>query len=452
MFFLSNAIKETISTAFYPGGVVTVRQLEEKDFEEIPLLRQVLCLCDHIRVEGKLKLTTNGYLPLKVVKDIYFKGITDRYFEKYPDKRIREEETSFVQIARGLALAAGIVRKTKNTLFITRKGEKILPDKQLLLESLLRTYIHDYKVSELDGYYEEFGLGFRDTGLSLVIFNMVRAQLAGNPMKGDYCADTYFSVFPGMYLDSDSERCYIFRTFSVFMVGFGLATTKNVVDHKTFHTTTFITPTPLYDKMIHISEEHNCLKINYTPDLKIYKLKTVLRDSNPAIWRRVQIPSTLLLSDLHAVLQHIMGWEDRHLHEFEKEEVVYTDYVDEELASIQETIHYAGMKVADLMNEKGDCISYRYDFGDNWELNILLEEVIDPEKNSEYPIFINGERKNPPEDCGGLYGFYQMLDILNDPDDPEREEYITWLRGDFNPEEIDNHPSPIKFKVLPTLN
>ena len=54
MFFLSNAIKEIISTAFYPGGIVTVRKLEENDFEDIPLLKQVLCLCDHIRMGGKL--------------------------------------------------------------------------------------------------------------------------------------------------------------------------------------------------------------------------------------------------------------------------------------------------------------------------------------------------------------------------------------------------------------
>ena len=385
------------------------------------------------------------------MKDIYFKGITDRYFEKQPDRRIREEETNFVQIARGIALAAGIIRKTKNTLFITRKGEKILSDKQQLLESLLRTYVYDYNVSELDGYSEQFGLGFRDAGLSLVVFNMVRAELAGSPIKGDYCANTYFSVLPEMYLSSWSESCYIFRTFSIFMAGFGMATKEEVRDHETFHTTTFVTATPLFDKMILISDEYNCLKINNSPDLNIYTLKISLRDSNPLIWRRIQIPSALLLSDLHAILQHIMGWENRHLHEFEKEGMEYTNYVDDEFASSEKTIHYAGIKVADLMNEKGDCILYRYDFGDNWEHDILLEEVSEPEENVEYPIFIQGERKSPPEDCGGVYGFYEMLDILNDPDDPEREEYITWLGGDFNPEELDN-PSPIKFKVLPALS
>lgn len=79
------------------------------------------------------------------------------------------------------------------------------------------------------------------------------------------------------------------------------------------------------------------------------------------------------------------------------------------------------MIISDLLKDKGDRMIYRYDFGDNWEHAIELEELYTPQKGEEFRMYMDGERRCPPEDCGGVNGFYEMLKILNNPDDPETQ-------------------------------
>lgn len=126
MILLSHFFERVVATAFYPEGMIRLNVLDEKDFEEVPVLRQVLCLCRFIHDEnGRLKLTPKGNLPLKVVKEMYEAGIRDWYFEEYPRQRIQEDEARFVRMARDLATKAGIVRKRNNALVMTRKGDEL---------------------------------------------------------------------------------------------------------------------------------------------------------------------------------------------------------------------------------------------------------------------------------------------------------------------------------------
>ncbi|MDD4439978.1 MAG: hypothetical protein PHS04_18390 [Tissierellia bacterium] len=141
MIILPHIIERIMVTAFYPKGVIKLNKLDEGDFEQIPILRQVVCLCRFIKEEnGKLKLTNTGNLPLKVVREMYLTGVTDWYYKKYPDKRIKETDARFVMIARDLATVSGIIRKRNNALTMTRKGEKLHADRQLLLETLIRDF------------------------------------------------------------------------------------------------------------------------------------------------------------------------------------------------------------------------------------------------------------------------------------------------------------------------
>lgn len=439
MFLLPQTIERIIYTAFTPNGAVSICRLDEADFEKIPIMRQILCLSEFIRSGGgKLKLTPNGYLPLKVVKEMYLKGIIDPFYDLYPNNRMTELEARFVSMARDIACKSGILRKMNNSLHITKKGEKLLADKQQLLEMLINYFVYKFDIRYYDGYRnEEEGLGYRDAGLSVVVFNSLLKQLDGVTATGSYYANVYFSIFPWMYLSRTSENCYIFRTFQNFMEWFGMVSTKRTFDREKIRDIVTITPTELYYKMIHFAADYNYILLSNKSDLNLYKLKISLTRSNPLIWRTIQIPSSYLLSDFHDIIQDVMGWENAHLHEFEKDDVIYSDNKDEEeLAEIQTIINYSGMTIADLLKEKGDRIIYRYDLGDNWLHDIELEEIIVPHVNVEYPIIIDGERKCPPEDCGGINGFLEMLNVLNDHDNPEREEYITWLGGEFNPEEF----------------
>lgn len=432
MMILPHIIERILVTAFYPNGVIGLNRLDEGDLEQIPILRQVVCLCRFIREEnGPLKLTNTGNLPLKVVREMYLTGVREWYYTKYPEKRIRETDARFVMIARDLATASGIIRKRNNALLMTRKGEKLLADRQLLLETLIRDFVHLFDLSRYDGYESTPGLGFRDAGLSLLVFDRVRRQMPGESLSEMDYAKCYFDMRPDTYLDKRSIDCYLFRTYQNFMEMFGLVTTdqKWIRDENRMIMT--IQPTPLFDKMIAIRDDYERMDVKMDPTLKIYTLKITLTGTHPTVWRRVQVPSSMLLSDLHYLIQYTMGWEDAHLHEFEKEEVCYTDEVNEELPSVQ----YGGMMIADLLKESGDRMIYRYDFGDNWEHEVELEEVTVPLEGSVFRVCTEGARKCPPEDCGGVRGYQRMLLILNDPDDPEREEYLNWLGGPYNPDE-----------------
>jgi len=68
---------------------------------------------------------------------------------------------------------------------------------------------------------------------------------------------------------------------------------------------------------------------------------------------------------------------------------------------------------------------------------VVIEKVgpIDPEQ--QYPSLITGKRACPPEDCGGVYGYYRLLEVLANPSDEEHAELTEWVGGEFDPERLD---------------
>ena len=442
MMLLPHIAEHIMLTAFFPSGEVRLNRLEEADFDEIPIVRQVECLCRFIREEnGELKLTITGNLPLRVVSEMYRTGIHDRYYERHPEKRIKETDDRFVMIARDLAIVSGIILHRNNALVISRKGEKLFADRQQLLETLIRDFVHRFDLSVYDGYDSLPGMGYRDAGLSLLAFYTVRRQMPGlTPTDMDY-AKGFFDIRPEAYEDNSSIHGYLFRAYQNFMELFGLVTTDDHWDREERRSVLTILPTPLSDRMISIADNYERFTVKMNPELKIYMLKTTLIGTDPPVWRSIQVPSSMLLRDLHFIIQYAMGWENAHLHEFEKEDVCYSDVVNEELPSVQ----YSGMIVADLLKKQGDTMIYRYDFGDNWEHQMVLEELITPQQGSEYRLCSGGARRCPPEDCGGVHGYLDMLECLNDPDDPEREEYLEWLGGSYDPDAWD--PATLKLSL-----
>ena len=87
----------------------------------------------------------------------------------------------------------------------------------------------------------------------------------------------------------------------------------------------------------------------------------------------------------------------------------------------------------------GACVAYTYDFGDNWEHRLTVSDVRQGEPGIAYPRFIDGERDCPPEDCGGIPGFYEMLEARADPTHPDHVEITEWL-DEYDPDELDVFP------------
>lgn len=167
----------------------------------------------------------------------------------------------------------------------------------------------------------------------------------------------------------------------------------------------------------------------------IFQIQIVLRGSKPKIWRRVLIPSDMSLADFHEVIQTSMGWENSHLHYFEKNNTFYTlkiegdDFLDE-----NNKIDYRDLTVADLLTKKHDRITYEYDYGDRWEHDIFLEDITAVNPQIKYPVCIEGKMSCPPEDCGGINGYHDILFILKNPQHKYYENYKDWLDERFDPE------------------
>lgn len=197
---------------------------------------------------------------------------------------------------------------------------------------------------------------------------------------------------------------------------------------------------------------------------KLLHVRITLEYSNPPIWREVAVLPDITLGDLHRVIQIVMGWEDCHLHQFfqklkknvrpSREEVMrYYDAAkpDDDFEARMRGRKFFVPKTApdgtpiDMEGRDEDAamlaevcpnastkLTYQYDFGDAWNHEIKVKRAGTPEPEVKYPICLGGEGACPPEDCGGIWGYYSMLEAIADPDHEEHEDMIDWLGDDFD--------------------
>ncbi len=169
-------------------------------------------------------------------------------------------------------------------------------------------------------------------------------------------------------------------------------------------------------------------------DRVVYQLKITLQDIAPPVWRRIQLPADSTLRELHEVIQTVFGWLDYHLHLFDLKGVQYGEPDPE----FDLPMHRDDRtKARTVLTRLGMTMRYEYDFGDSWEHEILLEGMFLAEEGVRYPRCMGGARSAPPEDCGGIPGYEDLLRIIQDPDDEEYEDMMQWLGGSFDPEAFD---------------
>lgn len=162
----------------------------------------------------------------------------------------------------------------------------------------------------------------------------------------------------------------------------------------------------------------------------IHQIKVTLKHIHPPIWRRLQVESRATLAQLHAIIQAAMGWENCHLYTFTvggtKYGIPHLDWNVEDVSRL---------RLQDL--PEGAKFVYVYDMGDWWEHEVTVEEILLPEAGVQYPRCIKGRRACPPEDCGGPWGYANLLEVLADPKHPEHDNYLDWIGGDFDPAYFD---------------
>jgi hypothetical protein len=166
----------------------------------------------------------------------------------------------------------------------------------------------------------------------------------------------------------------------------------------------------------------------------IYQLKMVLEGIRPQIWRRVVVPADLRLSHLHDVFQITMGWTDSHLHAFTIEGVQYTMPYEETDLDMEDERR---VRLSSLVPAVGTLFQYQYDFGDDWQHAVQVEKIRPADPDTPPLSCLAGKHAGPPEDCGGIPGYAQLLRILKNPRHPEYGEMRQWAGRRFDPEAFD---------------
>lgn len=169
---------------------------------------------------------------------------------------------------------------------------------------------------------------------------------------------------------------------------------------------------------------------------QVYQVKVSLQGIRPPIWRRLRLPAAISLGRLHDVIQTAFGWTDSHLHAFEAEGRRYSrpDFGLDEFGD--RFADEGEVPLCEVVRTAGGRLRYTYDFGDSWEHALVVEEILPPD-GVGHAVCVAGRRAGPPEDCGGVWGFAELCEILSDPEHPEHIERVEWLGGYHDPAAFD---------------
>jgi hypothetical protein len=170
---------------------------------------------------------------------------------------------------------------------------------------------------------------------------------------------------------------------------------------------------------------------------RIARIRIALEDIEPEIWRRVEVPLDLNLKSLHDVIQAVMGWQDYHLFEFAIGDKAYgLPGPDGDFG--RKVLQAKLAKLETFVAQGVNQFAYVYDMGDDWRHTITIEAVEPSAPDQKYPRFIDGARRGPPEDVGGIPGYYEFLDAMAKPRHREHRRMIEWYGGPYDPGDIDS--------------
>lgn len=153
------------------------------------------------------------------------------------------------------------------------------------------------------------------------------------------------------------------------------------------------------------------------PTPATYQLRVELAEVRPLIWRTMEVPSDLRLNDLHTALQITMGWQNCHLHAFNRWDTAHgfvepAFLTELDVAEGGVGVPETAVTLDEVLAEPGDLLQYHYDFGDGWEHTVRLEAVLTRSDDSPDARCTGGARACPPEDCGGPWGYEELQTSL----------------------------------------
>ena len=169
----------------------------------------------------------------------------------------------------------------------------------------------------------------------------------------------------------------------------------------------------------------------------VARLRIELEGTHPPVWRSVDVPLSFTLMALHEIIQVMMLWENAHMFEFVVGDQVYGEPNPRDTAWDRKVLQAKSIRLKSLVDRGVDRFLYVYDFGDNWQNHVVLDGVRQGDDNTDYPAFVGGSRRAPPEDVGGTGGFEAFLASVTDPRHEDHDRMLEWCGGSFDPEDID---------------
>lgn len=163
---------------------------------------------------------------------------------------------------------------------------------------------------------------------------------------------------------------------------------------------------------------------------KVYSLRLDVAGTTPRIWRQLLVRESMWLSSLHETMQVLFDWFDYQTHVFNIDDLRLGNPAKHPDMMIEDDRDVA---LVDLDLEHRGHLTYDYHFGEGWRVDIKIEKVVPRQKALVYPHCLGGERAGPPEDCGGLEAFHDMLDCLQETETDLGREWREWLGPDYDP-------------------
>jgi pRiA4b ORF-3-like protein len=173
----------------------------------------------------------------------------------------------------------------------------------------------------------------------------------------------------------------------------------------------------------------------------VYQIKVALKNSKLPIWRRIEVRSDATLGELHEIIQTAMGWANSHLHHFIVGKSPNLRFIGSpapyEVDDMTDEENEDQITLGQVLSATKSKMTYEYDFGDSWEHEVVLEKIVEAEAIAHYPRCVAGENACPPEDVGGVWGYVDFLQAINNPEHNQHEEFLEWVGGEFDPEKFD---------------
>ena len=366
------------------------------------------------QVGDGIQLTRAGYLPKSAVVDLLTALGWD---DDWPGKNFREDLTRPILDLRESAQRLGLVRKYRGQLVPTKLGRKLATDPAALWWHLAA------RLPEAPDKHEaEAGI------LYLLLIAAGRPYAEAMVAEGMTLLGWVFS--DGEQITGESVHYATFETRAVFR-RLNLYVAKS-------HWAAPDVPSGEGRRLARAALLGHTEPIS--PEVpradRLIQLTVTMREVDPVIWRRLKVPDSLTLQQFHDVLQTALGWQERHLHLFDIEGVIYSD-ADEDFADLDNRPHgdENSVSIGSIAAAVAD-FRYDYDFGDGWEHDIHIE-AITVASGAAIPIVLDGARACPPEDCGGPGGYADLLRVLADPGSNLYEHLQARVGGDFDPEAFD---------------